>query len=114
MAVRALIIAIESYQKAQGGGMAKSLPGTLQAGLDFRTWLLEKWRAEGRNESDTQLLFCSEPPQPDGTPATRNDILKALRKLKQDGQGATEELYVFFSGHGFSFVEKSAAVRISS
>ena len=36
----------------------------------------------------------------------RKDILKALLQLKQDGQNATDELYVFFSGHGFSFVQK--------
>jgi hypothetical protein len=55
--------------------------------------------AEGR--SDSQLIFCSEPVQPGGAGATSKDIRKALRKLKDDGQSATEGLYVFFSGHGF-------------
>jgi hypothetical protein len=45
------------------------------------------------------LIFCSEPVQPGGAAATSKD--KALRKLKDDGQSATEGLYVFFSGHGF-------------
>jgi hypothetical protein len=47
------------------------------------------------------LIFCSEPVQPGGAGATSKDIRKALRKLKDDGQSATEGLYVFFSGHGF-------------
>jgi len=105
MAARALIIAIENYPAVEGGSLAKSLPGTLQAGLDFRSWLLEKWAAEGRQAADMQLLFCSEPIQAFGSGAGSRDIRKALLKLKEDGQSATEELYVFFSGHGFSFVE---------
>ena len=117
MAVRAVVIAIEDYPGVQVGGIAKSLPGTLQAGLDFKDWLLEKWKAEGRQENDTQLIFCSEPVQPGGTGATSKDIRKALRKLKDDGQSATEELYVSFSGHGFSFSEqpgKRADIVITS
>jgi hypothetical protein len=102
MAVRALVIAIENYPVVQVGGIAKQLPGTLQAGLDFKAWLLDKW--EGR--TDTQLIFCSDPVQPGGTGATAGDIRRALRKLKADGQSATEELYFFFSGHGFSFIDK--------
>jgi hypothetical protein len=104
MAVRALIIAAENYPNAKGA-LDQNLPGTLQAGLNFKNWLLEKWKAEGREESETQVIFCSEPVQPGGSGATSKDIRNALRSLKQDGQGATEELYVFFSGHGFSFVE---------
>jgi hypothetical protein len=66
MAVRAVVIAIEDYPKVQGGGIAKSLPGTLKAGLDFKDWLLEKWevellekwKAEEPPENETQLIFC--------------------------------------------------------
>jgi hypothetical protein len=36
------------------------------------------------------LIFCSEPVQPGGAAATSKDIRKALRKLKDDGQSATE------------------------
>lgn len=102
MAVRALVIAIENYPVVQVGGIAKQLPGTLQAGLDFKAWLLAKW--EGR--TDTQLIFCSDPVQPGGIGATADDIRGALLQLKADGQSATEELYFFFSGHGFSFIDK--------
>jgi hypothetical protein len=57
------------------------------------------------------LIFCSEPVQPGGAGATSKDIRKALRKLKDDGQSATEGLYVFFSGHGFPWGLASPAER---
>jgi hypothetical protein len=104
MAPRALIIAIQDYPKVEVGGMAKSLPGTLQPGVEFKAWLAEKWKAEG--VANPQLIFCSEPVQADGHGATSDDIREALLELKTKGQSATEELYVFFSGHGFSFEEK--------
>jgi hypothetical protein len=99
---RALIIAIENYPVVQVGGVEKQLLGTLQAGLDFKAWLLAKW--EGR--TDIQLIFCSDPVQPGGTGATAEDIRSALLQLKADGGGATNELFFFFSGHGFSFIDK--------
>jgi len=103
MAARALIIAIQNYPDAVG--MATSLPGTLQAGLDFQKWLLAKLTAENR-AADAQILFCSEPRQPGGNGATRADVLNSLDQLKLTGRGATEELFVFYSGHGFAFIEK--------
>jgi hypothetical protein len=104
MAARALVIAIQDYPKVEGGGMARSLPGTLQAGLEFKAWLTEKWAAEGAVEP--QLIFCSEPAQAGGRAATSEDIRTALVNLRESGQAATEQLYFFFSGHGFSFREK--------
>jgi hypothetical protein len=106
MAARALIIAIENYPDAQGGSLAKTLPGTLQAALDFRDWLLAKWATEGRAAADTEVLFCSEPKQSFGTGATQQDILGALTTLRDHGQNQTEELFLFFSGHGFLFVDR--------
>jgi caspase domain-containing protein len=106
MAVRGLVIAIENYSAIRVGGIAKTLPGTLQAGLEFKKWLEEKWAAERRTAAETQLLLCTEPVQAGGVGATRNDILKTLLRLKQEGQSTTDELYVFLSGHGFSFVQK--------
>ena len=69
MAVRALVVAIENYPAVKVGGIAKTLDGTLAAGLAFRDWLVAKWQSEG--QTDTQLIFCSDPPQPGGTGATR-------------------------------------------
>lgn len=103
MAARALIIAIENYDQVADSSMAKVLPGTLQTGLSMRSWLQASWQAAGRPLEDTQILFCSEPPQPviGGTGASLNDIKRAMQRLQQDGRDVTEELYVFFSGHGF-------------
>jgi hypothetical protein len=106
VAVRALIIAVEHYPRVVGGGIAKTLPGTLQAGLRFKDWLLKKWKQEKRNGADSQLIFCSEPVQPGDSGASSSEIRMALLSLKERGQSATEELYVFFSGHGFSFFDK--------
>jgi len=109
MPARALIIAIEDYPDVQGGTFARKLTGTLQAGLDFRSWLIGKWTTEKRPDADTELLFCSEPPQPFGTGATQQDILTALARLRDDGQNQTDEFFFFFSGHGFLFVDKPGA-----
>lgn len=107
MTSRALIIAIEKYPTAQA--IVRELPGTLQAGINFRKWLEAKWSAEGIAKADTQILFCSEPVQPGGVGASRNDIINGLLALKDQGQNQTNELFVFFSGHGFSFVERPGA-----
>lgn len=104
MSVRALIVAIEHYPNAKG--LAQELDGTLQAGRDFRTWLLEKWKADGHPDAETELLFCSEPAEPYGTGAQKKDLLKALNTLKTNGQNKSSEVYLFFSGHGFSFVDR--------
>lgn len=117
MAARALIIAIEAYEAVRSGNLARRLPGTLQAGLDFREWLIGKWKDEKRPAAETELLFLSEPVQPFGRRATRADILQSLLGLKASGQNATEELFFFFSGHGCLFVAKPdepADVVISS
>jgi len=109
MAYRALIIAIENYPNMTGG-IVKSLPGTLAAGQAFRDWLLGKWREENASrkanhetEFDTQMIFCSEPAVDGGLPATLQSIRKCLREMRDIGRNETEELYVFFSGHGFTF-----------
>jgi hypothetical protein len=103
MPARALIIAIESYPAVTGGGLATTLAGTLQAGLDVERWLRAKWKADGIPDAETAVLFCSEPRQPLGRGATTDDIKQALLDLQQAGARATDELFVFFSGHGFAY-----------
>jgi hypothetical protein len=104
--VRALIIAIENYPDVATAGMAKTLDGTLQAGLDVKAWLEDKWRKEHRPSEDTHLIFCSEPQQPGGKRARRDDIHDAIDELSADGPNTTEDLYFFFSGHGFAFIDR--------
>ncbi|WP_315755859.1 MULTISPECIES: caspase family protein [unclassified Bradyrhizobium] len=105
MPYRALIIGIENYAAVDDGSLAKSLPGTVESAGNFRDWISEKWKAEGVADADTQMIVCSEPALPGGRPATTKNILSAILELKRDGQGATDEFYFFFSGHGFSFVD---------
>ena len=57
MASRALIIAIENYSGAEGR-LTSPLKGTVQAGLDFVSWLREKWNVEGLKPNNTQIIFC--------------------------------------------------------
>ena len=98
MAERALIIAIQNYNDAKGGFTAKELKGTLDAALRFREWLEEKWKAEGKTGS---ILFCSEPPIAGQSGATSDEIIDALIRLQNQGRNSTDNLYVYFSGHGF-------------
>jgi len=112
MSFRALIIGIESYAQVQDGSIASELPGTLQAAFDFRDWLTQKWNKEGVPAAAQQILFCSSPIQPGGLGASYDAIMDALITLAKTGQNATKELYVFFSGHGFSYVRPDGSSDI--
>lgn len=104
MGRRALVIGIEDYPSVSDGSIAAKLPGTLDAALRFRDWLLEKWTAERIPGTDRQIVFCSEPTIPGGRRATLDDIHQALLDIRAAGQNSTEEFYFFFSGHGFTYV----------
>jgi hypothetical protein len=104
MARRALIIAIENYPD-MASSMTRTLPGTLEAGRKFRTWLQQKWASEGVPPDDQEVIFCSEPQESNERKATAAVIRAALRELRDHGQGSTDELFVFFSGHGFAFAD---------
>jgi hypothetical protein len=105
MAFRALIIGIETYPDVTDGSIANQLPGTLDAARRFRQWLTDKWDAEGVSAADRQIIFCSSARETGGNGAAQVDILKALKQLSDDGQNATKELFFFFSGHGFSYIQ---------
>lgn len=107
MSCRAFIIGIENYASVKDGSIATSLPGTLKAAQDFRDWLVKKWTSE-QKIAGSQIIFCSEPTEPGGRGAASEDVLTALLELKAAGQNATEELYFFFSGHGFSFADSGS------
>ena len=104
MASRALIIAIEDYSAVTAGGLTQQLTGTLDAGKNFMAWLQAKWKAE--NKRDTDLTFCSEPKLEGHHGAKAADILDALAGLRDRGTNSTHEMFFFFSGHGFCFVER--------
>jgi len=94
---RALIIAVESYPKSQG--IDSSLPGTTAAALDFRTWLVTR-----KQVPDANIVFCAADGTAGRTHGTnRADVLSAIYTLVQTGKDNTDELYVFYSGHGFAY-----------
>ncbi len=100
MAGRALIIAIQDYSNS-GGILAKQLAGTNAGAALFRDWLIANKKAE-----PADILCCAGPEFPGRTAGTtRSEIKAEIRKLIDTGRGATEELYLFFSGHGFSVTD---------
>jgi hypothetical protein len=108
MGRRALIVGIEEYARVSDGSIAARLDGTLKSAQDFQTWLIAKWDAEGVLAADRQIIFCSEPTVAGGRHATAEDLTQALLDLKAAGQGSTSELFFYFSGHGFSYVQPDA------
>ena len=106
---RALIIAIEKYPDAVG--MATELEGTQNAGNEFWKWFVEKkLKPLSTNENPLDprdlVLGCVDHPyewRAAGT--TRAEILSQIKALVKNGRDNTSELYVFFSGHGFSYTD---------
>jgi hypothetical protein len=99
MAVRGLIVGIEDYSSATD--LPVKLKGTNKAADDFLTWLLQV-----KHVQDTDVRYCCASPRPGRTAgATRENIIDELMKLVAQGRDDTQELYVFFSGHGFSYPE---------
>ncbi len=105
MVSRALIIAIEEYPDLDQPGIEKTLPDTLSDALKFKEWLEAKWTAEGRDETERELIFCSEPKQGFGTGASVTDVKGALLDLEKRGRNMTDELYFYFNGHGYAFAD---------
>src|SRR5262245_10329681 len=101
MAIRALIVAIESYPALQEG-LARDLPGTMASAQRFREWLIGVKGADPAN-----IRFCT----PDATApgrtagATRAEIVAEILALQTAGKDSTEELYVLLSGHGFGYTD---------
>lgn len=92
MAIRAVILAVEDYAKTGAGGLSPKLEGTLNDATSFRDWLLNK-----KGVLSANMTFCPNP--------TKAEIATAFRNLVDAGHDATEELYVFYSGHGFTFTD---------
>jgi hypothetical protein len=96
---RALIIGVENYANSQG--LDATLPGTTQAAAAFRQWLIDR-----KQLTPDQILFCAETGTAGRTHGTnRADLLRAILDLVQGGKDRTDELFVFYSGHGFAYPE---------
>src|SRR5262245_51327523 len=101
MAKRAFIIAIENYKQMQEG-LDSTLPNTRKHALLFRDWLTS---TQGLAAAD--ICFCTEDPATPGrtSDATRAAIKQELKRFKDFAKDATDDMYFYFSGHGFSYVD---------
>jgi hypothetical protein len=101
---RALIIAIQKYPHTLPP-LEQELPGTLESAAKFRDWFRRAHSVLAADEA-ARLFICSD----DGLEgaaygASAQDIREAIKALAVAGAAQTEELFVFFSGHGFLFKE---------
>jgi caspase domain-containing protein len=101
MAKRAFIIAIENYKQMQEG-LDSTLPNTHKHALLFRDWLTS---TQGLAAAD--ICFCTEDPATPGrtSDATRAAIKQELKRFKDFAKDTTDDMYFYFSGHGFSYVD---------
>lgn len=100
MAARALIVAIEDYTRSEA--LHGKLEGTNEAAKGFYEWLAQKKRVEPAN-----ILCCGDPVLPFRTAGTtRPEIVAEIRRLRDQGKDQTEELYVYLSGHGFTYTDQ--------
>jgi hypothetical protein len=111
MTARAFVIAIQNYSK---GKSLPNLPGTNKDAEAFIRWLVDK---KGVKPSD--ILCCAEKKiKARTTGTTSNEIIAELAKAVNNWADKTEELYFYFSGHGFSYsasaFEKSIDILVAS
>src|ERR1700733_4298138 len=98
MSTWAIIVAIEDYPTIRGS-LARNLPGTNAAAQNFRNWVTGVKHVPSSN-----IVCCAGPTcawRTTGT--TRSDIVTAFADLVDRARDDTDELYVFFSGHGIGF-----------
>jgi len=104
---RAFIIAIEDYPLSSV--LARQLPGTNEGAEAFRNWLIKKKKAPAEN-----ILACAGHSCKWRTTGTTHDeIVAELQKLAQLCRDENnDELYFYFSGHGFSYDADNARIQI--
>jgi hypothetical protein len=101
MAKRAFIIAIENYTRMQEG-LNSTLPGTHKNALAFRKWLIDTQKLDKRD-----IFFCTEDKKLKGrtADATRSAIKEELSRFKAVARDTTDDMFFYFSGHGFCYVD---------
>ncbi len=104
---RALIIAIEDYPNSTA--LAQQLPGTNKDAEAFRNWLISQKKVDEAN-----ILACAGPACTWRTTGTTHDeIVAELQKLAQRWKDENnDELYFYFSGHGFSYEADKETIQI--
>ncbi|WP_437509225.1 caspase family protein [Sorangium sp. So ce1099] len=99
---RAIIIAVRDYPNIVG--LSRSFKNADKGALEFRDWVTTTGRVPPEN-----VIFHLgvEGDQPAGTlPATRTAIRKTFMAIGKQWKDATERLYFYYSGHGFSFKDE--------
>ncbi len=121
MAIRALVIAIEDYSIGKG---LPDLKGVNRDAVKFIKWLIEKKGIKGdsilccagaefvadKDGEDYQKTIAELAKSPvnfKGRTAgtTKNEIINEIARLV-NWRDRTEELYIFFSGHGYSYKDE--------
>ncbi|HYN06964.1 MAG TPA: caspase family protein [Vicinamibacterales bacterium] len=100
MAKRAFIIAIENYKQMQEA-LGSTLKDTHKHALEFRDWLVKT-----RTLQTSDIFFCAEKALTGRTSdATRSAITQELLRFKDAAKDSTDDMFFYFSGHGFSYVD---------
>lgn len=101
MAKRGFIIAIQTYAQIQEG-LSNELKGTHEQALAFRRCLIDTLGVDAKN-----IFFCTEVPALEGrtADATRAAIKAEIRRFQQIAKDQTDDLYFYFSGHGFCYTD---------
>src|SRR4030095_3081022 len=107
MTARAFIIAIEDYPNSTV--LAQQLPGTNNDAEAFRNWLIDKKKVD-----PASILACAGPACAwRTTGSTHDEIVAELLKLARNWKDEdNDELYFYFSGHGFSYETNTSTIQI--
>src|SRR5688500_15474738 len=107
MTARAFIIAIEDY--ANSTSLAQKLENTNKYAEEFRNWLIA-----AKNVDPASILACAGPDCTWRTTGTTHDeIVAELRTLSTKWtEEDNDELYFYFSGHGFSYQADTTTIQI--
>jgi hypothetical protein len=104
MSAKGLIIAIGNYPNSQD--LAKKIDGAEAAGSKFCEWLINQKRIK-----PADVYVCADAGDYlEGVrryPTLRERVVDAAADIVQAGQDQTEELFVFYSGHGYCFQDSA-------
>jgi Caspase domain len=103
---RALIIGIEQYPNAKD--LAQQITGASQSAEKFFQWVTSSGDSvnTGKKIEPTDCYVCTKGgtfPKANLFGTEREQIADAVKALVTAGKDQTEELYVYFSGHGYGF-----------
>src|SRR4029453_4853186 len=103
---RALIIGIEQYPNATD--LAQQIKDATQSAEKFFQWVTngDPWVKTGKTLAATDCFVCTKGgsfPQANLFGTEREQIADAIEAMVTAGKDQTDELYVYFSGHGYGF-----------